>query len=98
MHTGVFQLGRKRASLSGTTKPVSDDVRALEDHARAMARETYRDRFDPDKHAHDRIRQNDFESDVSQRNEAQQSESHARANLREAEAMGARTRKATDRP
>jgi len=98
MHTGLFELGRKRAHSSGTPKPVPDDVRALEDHARAMARETYRDRFDPDKHAHDRIRQNDFESDVAERNEAQQGESHARANLREAESRLARAPKAGEKP
>src|ERR1700720_1309904 len=98
MHTGLFEMGRKRARLSGTTNPVPNDVRALEDHARAMARETYRDRFDPAKHAHDRIRQKDFESDANQRNEAQQGESHARANLREAEARLARTPKAGAKP
>src|SRR5207244_3587503 len=49
-------------------------------------------------HAHDRIRQNDFESDVNQRNEAQQGESHARANLREAEIKLARTPKAGEQP
>jgi hypothetical protein len=98
MHTGLFELGRKRARLSGTTKPVLEDVRSLEDHARAMARETYRDCFDPAKHTHDRIRRDDFESDLNQRNEAQQGESHARANLREAEGKLARTRKAGERP
>src|SRR5437016_2671729 len=98
MHTGLFELGRKRARLSGTAKPVADDLLKLEDHAHAMARETYRDRFDPDKNVHDRIRQDDFESDVSQRNEAQQGVSHARANLREAEARLARTPKANEKP
>src|ERR1035437_6768359 len=46
MQTGLFELARTRARLGGATKPVLEDQKALEEHARAMARETYRERFD----------------------------------------------------
>jgi len=39
MQTGLFELGRNRAGQSGATKPVIEDQRALEEHARTMARE-----------------------------------------------------------
>src|SRR5690349_14918063 len=61
MQSGLFELGRNRSRLSGTTKPVPEDLRSLEDHARSIARDTYRDQFDPQKNAHDRMLQAEYE-------------------------------------
>ncbi len=98
MRTGLFELGRNRALLSGTTVPVPEDARALENHARAMARDTYREVFDPKQHAHDRMRLAEYENQVSQREEAQIGEAHATANLRDEETKLAKTPKAGEKP
>ena len=42
MQSGLFRLAYQRALASGTTVAKPDDIQALEDHARAMARETFR--------------------------------------------------------
>jgi len=54
MQTGLFELGRNRSQVSGTAKPVPEDILSLENHARSIARDTYRDQFDPKKNVHDR--------------------------------------------
>lgn len=98
MQTGLFELGRNRARSSGATKPVGEDKKAVEEHARAMARETYRDSFDPSKHPHDKARQDEYENQLAQRGEAQQAAAHARANLRDADEKIAKTPKAGEKP
>src|ERR1700678_86164 len=84
MQTGLFQLGRNRALQSGTTEPSQDDIQSLKDHAQAMAKDTYRDRFDPSANRHDAMHQAEYERTIIQRNEAEKCEHHAAANLRDA--------------
>ena len=98
MKTGIFELGRNRALLSGATKPVPLDQEALEENARAMARETYRDSFDPRKHAHDKVREDEYQNQLTLRGEAQQASAHGRANLRDAENKLAKTAQAGEKP
>jgi hypothetical protein len=98
MQTGLWHHGRNRAIQSGTTEPNQDDIRALEDHSKAMARETYRDRFDPSTNAHDRMHQAEYERTIEQRKESEKGEQHAIANLRDTEKNLARTPKAGDKP
>lgn len=98
MQTGLWHHGRNRAVQSGTTEPTPDDIRALEDHARAMARETYRDRFDPSANAHDAMHQAEYDRTIRQRKESEKVEQHAAANLRDAETNLARTPKAGNKP
>ena len=98
MQTGLVEHGRNRARLSGATKPVPEDQKALEEHARAMARQTYRDSFDPSKHPHDKLRYEEYQHQLAQRGEAQQGASHARANLRDADTNLAKTPKAGEKP
>jgi hypothetical protein len=98
MQTGLFQLGRNRARESGTTEPRPDDVRALEEHARAMAKETYRDAYDPAQHAHDAMHQAEYERCLAQREEAEKGEQHSAANLRDVEVKLALTPKAGPKP
>ena len=98
MQTGLFELGRKRALLGGASKPIVEDQKNLEDHARAMARRTYRDSFDPSKHAHDKVRDDEYRGQLAERNEVQQGAAHTRANLRDAETALAKTLKAGARP
>jgi hypothetical protein len=98
MQTGLWHHGRNRAVLSGATEPNPDDIRALEDHARAMARETYRDRYDPSANAHDAMHQAEYERTLDQRKESEKGEQHAAANLRDADTNLARTPKAGNKP
>ena len=98
MQTGLFELGHNRAKGSGTTEPKSDDLQALEDHARAMARDTYRDAFDPAIHQQDAMHKAEFDRDVVARSEAENGEAHATANLRDAETKLAKTPRAGGQP
>lgn len=98
MQTGLFNHGHTRAQKSGTTEPRPEDIRALEDHARAMARETYRDRYDPAKHAHDAMHHAEYKRTVVKRDEGEIAEQHAAANLRDAERDLAKAPKVGPRP
>ena len=98
MQTGLFELGRNRAKGSGTTEPLPGDIQALEDHARAMARDTYRDAFDPALHHQDAMHQAEYDRDVAARDEAENGEAHAAANLRDAETKLAKTPRAGHKP
>jgi hypothetical protein len=91
-------MGWNRAHASGITEPQPDDIRSLEDHARAIARDTYRDRYDPTKNPHDAMHQTEYERTLSLREEAEKGEQHAAANLRDAETNLARTPKAGNKP
>ncbi len=98
MQTGLFNHGHHRAHKSGTIEPRSEDVRALEDHARAMAKETYRDTYDPEKHAHDAMHHVEYQRSIAKRDEADIAEQHAAANLRDAEGDLAKAPKAGPKP
>jgi hypothetical protein len=98
MQTGLWHHGRNRAIQSGTTEPNTREIRALEDHSKAMARETYRDRFDPSANPHDAMHQAEYERTVAQREESEKGEQYAVANVRDAELNLARTPKAGDKP
>ncbi|MFI5089730.1 MAG: hypothetical protein ACHP7P_06700 [Terriglobales bacterium] len=98
LRTGLHAMGRNRALASGTTSPIQEDINSLADHARAMARETYCDTFDPAKHPHDKVRQGEYDNRLKDRAEAQQFAMHARANVRDAENDLARTPKAGEKP
>ncbi len=98
MQTGLFNLGRNRARESGTTESRREDVLALTEHARAMARQTYRDKYDPKQNAHDAMHEAEYRRDLVRRDEAEKAEAHAAANLRDADIKLARTPKAGDKP
>jgi len=98
LQTGLFEMGRNRALMSGTTTPLDSDVNSLEEHARSMARRTFREGFDPAQYPHDKIRDEEYQDTLQQRAEIQQGERHARANLREANENLARTLKAGEKP
>ncbi len=98
MQTGLFNLGRNRALHSGNTEPRPEDSLALTDHARAMAKQTYRDKYDPVQNVHDAMHETEYRRDLAQREEAEKAEQHAAANLRDAEIKLARTPKAGPKP
>lgn len=98
MQTGLWRLGHHRAHLSGTTEPLAPDVQALEDHARAMAKDTYRDRYDPEANPHDAMHHTEYLRTLARREEAEKGEQHAEANLRDAEHAVAEAPKAGPKP
>ena len=98
IQTGMFNLALNRARQSGTTEPRPEDIRALEDHARAIARNIYRDRYDPARNVHDAMHQTEYERYLAQREEAEKGEQHSVANLRDAEDKLASTPKAGPKP
>jgi hypothetical protein len=98
MQTGLFEMGYNRASLSGATKSVPDDLQSLEDHARSIARDTYRDHFDPDGNAHDRMHQAEFDRLLEVRGETEKGVAQAHANVHDAERALALTPKAGPKP
>ncbi len=98
LQTGLFIHGRNRALHSGTAEPLTEDVKALEDHARAMARDTSRSRFDPTQNVHDQMHQSEYDRTLQRREEVEKNEAHARANLRDAELNLAKTPRAGEKP
>ena len=76
-------MGRTRTIQSGALEPVEQDVRSLEEHARAMARETYRESFDPSRYAHDRLRDNEYKKLLKDREHAESALKYAAARVRE---------------
>ncbi len=98
MQTGLFNHAYSRALASGTTVAKPEDIEALENHAIGMARETYREKFDPAQHAHDAMHQAEYERALAQREDAEKGEQQARANVRDAEDACAQTPKAGSKP
>jgi len=98
MQTGLFSLGRNRALQSGTVESRSEDETALTNHASAMAKQTYRDRYDPSANPHDAMQEAEYKRLFGQRVDAETTEQHAAANLREADNKLAVTPKAGPKP
>lgn len=98
MQTGLFELGRNRSRLSGTAMADAEDARALEEHARSIARDTYRAEFDPQKNAHDRMHEAEYDRLRDQREEIEKGVAHATANVRESEMALANTPRAGAKP
>jgi hypothetical protein len=98
IRTGLFELGCNRARLSGASEPVADDVCSLEEHARSIARDTYREQFDPEKNAHDRMHKVEYERLLQQRDEIEKGVAHAQANVHDSEMALAKTPKAGTKP
>ena len=85
MQIDLFDLGRKRA-VEGRALEINDGgIASLEEHARAMARETYREAFDPSRFAHDRLREDEYKKFLRDRGDAETSAKFAAAAVRERE-------------
>jgi hypothetical protein len=91
MHKDLYEHGRQAALSSGALEPLDEDIRILEEHAAAMAQETYREAFDPAQYEHDRLREVEFEKQKADREEAELAAKHASAALLEREQEFART-------
>jgi len=81
----LFEHGRRRAIESGAVEPQEYDIRALENHAEAVARETYEEHYDPNGNPHDAAREAEHAKVVKDRGKVEESLKFADAALREAE-------------
>lgn len=63
----VVEHGKNRAVESAALEPRNEDIAALEEHARAMAREAFRTKYDPDHNAGDQLHQDRFEAAKNRR-------------------------------
>jgi|SRR5579875_265071 len=98
MQTGLWHLAYNRAVLSGALEPVPRDLKSLEDHARGVARDTFREKFDPLNNPHDHAHQVEYERHVARRDEIEIGIGHAQANVHEAERVLATIAKAGPKP
>lgn len=98
IYTGIFMMALNRALLSGATEPEPEDLRSLEEHALAMARDTYREKFDPACNTLDRMHHGEYERFLKQREEIEKGVAHAHANFQDAERALALTLKAGPKP
>lgn len=85
MQTGLYCHGRNRALQSGTTESRPEDVEALTEHARAIAKQTYRNKYDPSANTHDAMHETEYRRLLKQRADAEATEEQVTANLRDAE-------------
>lgn len=92
--TGLFLFGKERAVSSGAVEPDEEAKKSLEEHARAMAEETFRQVFDPAGNVHDRLRDEFFRQTQKELGEARLAEKHIEAELglREEEAAKVKTK------
>src|SRR6266404_4997792 len=90
MQRDLFKHGYERAMNSGALTPHTGDQEALEDHARAMARDAHRDAFDPTKHTHDEMLDSEYRKNLTDRADVEQAAKFAEADIADREEEVAR--------
>lgn len=85
MQVGLRELGRERAIASGALKPDKADLQVLQEHAESMARETWRDPYDPANKPHDRMREQEYAKNLSDRGQIEDGLKYSAAEIREKE-------------
>lgn len=94
----LVDLGRSRAIESGAVEPQEHDIRALEHHAEAIARETHQERYDPESNPHDAARESEHAKVVKDRPKIEESVKFSDACVRESEKALSRKAAAGTRP
>ena len=90
MQKDLFNHGYERAMASGALTAHTADEQAIEEHARAMAREAHREAFDPSKHAHDEMLEGEHKKNLNDRGDVEQAAKFAEADVAEREEEVAR--------
>jgi hypothetical protein len=75
--TSLFKHGEKRAIDAMATKSNEEDIRALEEHADAMAEEAARNVFDPENNLADKLYVEEFERNLVRRDDLRQKDGEA---------------------
>ena len=94
----LFEFGKERALGGAAEEESEDDLRPLVDHAKAIARETSRTKYEPKTNTHDRLREGEYKKVVEERAEVEKAARFSAATLREAEAARAEVPPAGTRP
>jgi len=81
MHRDLFDHGLERARARRDVEPNSDDLQALEDHAEAMAKEAYREPYDPVNNQEHKLREAENEKSKKARPEAELVRDYAAADV-----------------
>jgi hypothetical protein len=90
MQTDLFKHGYERAMESGALTPQRGDEQAIDEHARAMARQAECDDYDPTKHAHDEMLDGEYRKNLADRADAEQAAKFAEADVAQREEEAAR--------
>lgn len=98
LYVDYFSRGRSLATMLGTLVFDSEEVKPLEDQARAAAMEIARESFDPKNNLHDKIRQNEYEQNIANRKEYEKGEKHTGAKVREKEEALAKVQESITKP
>lgn len=98
MQFDLFRLGYERGRKSGAVEPREEDVAALKEHAAAIARETYRELYDPARHPHDELRHQEYVRKLADRDEAKLARKHAAEELRDKEEEAAKAKHESEKP
>ncbi len=96
--SGLYNLGRDCAIKAGITTVTDEFLRPLQEHARGIAREYARAKFDPEKHLHDRMEFDEYQRNLKLREDARLGEDHSVARLRESQAILDSTKRVGERP
>jgi hypothetical protein len=81
----LYEHARARALAGGAAEIREEDLAPVVDHARAMAKQLCRDRFNPKKHPNDALRAQEHDRVLAERADVQTKIDYADAALREAE-------------
>lgn len=81
MHSELVEYGRKRAELSRDIEPNVNDLRALQEHAEAMANEAYREPYDPEQNEEHKLREAEYQKFKSIQPEAELAVSYGEADV-----------------
>jgi hypothetical protein len=85
MQRDLFKHGHDRAISSGALAPNKADEETLQEHAQAMAREAYREAFDPTKHPQDEMLDTEYRKNLSDRADAEHGAKFAEADVSQRE-------------
>jgi hypothetical protein len=85
MQRDLYEHGKARAIESGALMATDDHLRALENHANAIAREAHREAYNPALHQHDQLLDNEYQKALCDRDEAEHAVKYAQAALRDRE-------------
>src|SRR5437016_2539556 len=98
MQISLFEHGYERAVKSGAVKPDEEGVVALKEHASTIARETYRELYDPNRNPHDHPRDEEYRKKLEDRKEAELALKYATEELRDKEEEAAKARCEEEKP
>ena len=85
MQRDLYEHGKTRAMESGTLVSNDEHLRALENHANAIAREAHREAYNPSLHQHDQLLDGEYQKNLHDRGEEEHALKYATATLRDRE-------------